>query len=253
MIARALLVVATAALFTSPTSEANEGTSPFTLCVARERDLSRERGAASIAVVRAAYRQLDEAQRRELRDALEEAVSRREARLNPFAVDLEDDEPDARLERFFESAPRVFGTARMLTASRYCGADGFCVRATRGACSDRERLPVGREVDRARFLAWPYGHAARLRESNPKARAAAIASLRRDPDVALVLEGDAAPASLAEREALDLFERWEKLKRLEHDSGPDADAQPADAPWDGPGDAVVVVPTLEAVAKKPSL
>lgn len=251
MIARRLVVLLAGALATSPSSEPDGAPSPLVLCVSHRASSvdGHSPRVASDVVARAAYRQLGSEQRHELREALEESVSRREARVNPFGVDLEDGEPDARLERLMDSVPRTFGVARALTASRYCGSDGLCVRVTLGTCAGLEHAAREEEVDRARFLAWPYAYATRVRVDDEKRATQVADELRHRRDVALVLEGPKGGKSAGEDEVLALFDRRERLVHLER--GSDGSATGAEeSPWAGGGHELLVIPTLEAVASR---
>lgn len=250
---RRLGVLLVGALATSPASGGTE--SPFPLCVSHAPSRVGVPRAVTKTVTRALYRHLSGTQRRELRDALEESVVRREARLNPFSEDLEDGDPDARLARLVDDAPEAFGVARALLTPRYCGTDGFCVRVS-DTCNDDERSPRGAEVGRARFLAWPYAYAQRVRVDDPRDVERRAAELRRRPGVALVLEPPAgttpdasAEAVTEEQEVMALFERLARNSEKDADApGPTPSRGNGVSPWRNDGLELVAVPTLEAVA-----
>lgn len=248
MIGRRLAVLLAGALATSPAGGPVSARDPFVLCVSnRAAEVAAPPLVGSAVAVLAAYRQLDSAQQRELREALEESVSRREARLNPFGLDLEDGGPDDRMERLMGSAPEAFGAARALLAPRYCGTDGLCVRVSAGSCGVAEHAAERDEAERARFLAWPYGYGERVRVGAADDVGRVAGELRHRRDVALVIEPGGAASSPEEHEVLALAARRQRLIRL---AGEPSERTPADEGpgWVGADRELFLVPTLEAVA-----
>ncbi len=114
--------------------------------------------------------------------ALDEANRRWETRANPFTEDLEDTDPDESLARWLEHAPPAAATALAASHDRYCGADRWCVRVVAAAST----CPTGftrvaedsPEIGRARFLAWPFGHAVWMRAETKEAAQEAARALR---------------------------------------------------------------------------
>lgn len=248
MIGRKLAVLLTAALATSPAAERASSRSPFALCVSqRDAAIVAAAPVTSAVAALAAYRQLDAAQQRELREALEESVSRREARLHPLGLDLDDGEPDDRLDRLVGSAPELFGAARAVLVPRSCGSDGLCVRASTGPCGAGERAAEGEELERARFLAWPYGYGERVRVGAADDVDRVADALRRRRDVALVIEPAATASSPEEHEVLALAARRERLVRRSGASSERTPAEERPASVGGERD-LLLVPTLDAVA-----
>jgi hypothetical protein len=244
-----LLVLAVALLALSPPDRRGAQVLPIGLCVSNSADAAVSHNAASIVVARAAYRQLEGSQRRKLLDALEESVTRREAQINPLFDDFGEGDPDSDLHNLIEGDVQTFGTARALLSSRYCGSDGFCVRVTMGECAKHERAPIGRELERARFLAWPYAYAERVPMADASDHDWSIEALRRRPGVALVLEGAEAPMRPDERRFLQLFERREVLLRIEHGENVNESARGlTEESRILRANEVLVIPSLETVA-----
>jgi hypothetical protein len=199
--------------------------SPFALCTAHVDvpGLRVARKRWSPPLVAALALSLSSTDRARLEVALERANTRWEARANPMLEDLGDGDPDATLATWFDDATTTAATVLSLAADRFCGADGLCVLiVARG-----EKCPPGtappadaREDGRARFLAWPYGHAILVRRPTADG-ARALAHRLRERSAAssrlgVVLAGSDEDESKGEPFAKirDLWIRHEALQAL---------------------------------------
>jgi len=210
------------------------------------------------ALLAAALVSLDDDERARVENVVNDANARWEARANPLLEDLADGEPDDELELWSSDAPASVATAFAASTTRFCAGDGFCVEAvTRTApCSPGfARLSVAKELERARFLAWPFGYAVWLRAETPRDARAAADSLRlrahSSSHIGLVLHSDDAQRA-AEPPFADLRDRLfchEALKAIARDAGAraatDLDASTSRLHLD-PRD-VVVLPSLAAL------
>ncbi|WP_394833579.1 hypothetical protein LVJ94_44440 [Pendulispora rubella] len=210
---------------------------------------------------------LTDEERRTLETVLADANTRWEARANPLLDDLGDGEPDDAFDAWLERAPTPVAVAYAASSPRFCATDGFCVEVLMPAssCSPGFAPVTGHDLERARFLAWPFAHAAWL-HAGSEADAARIAdTLRaqaraRSPkgQMGLVLQaGDELRAREPPfAELRERFLRHEALKRLAKDAGAALEAMKKDAPGErtfpirlAPAD-VLVLPGLEALTHR---
>ncbi len=180
--------------------------------------------------------------RAQIEPILEASTTRWEARANPLLEDFEDDDPDAALTAWFESAPPYVGTAMAASKTRYCGSDGFCVRAVHAGDACAVGWSEGAsESDRgrARFLAWPFAYAILVRvppEADPRATAETLrAAARRSSQIGLIIAGTDADAQREEPYAT-LGEHWRQHESWKFAASADGGA------GDGEGEARAVFP-----------
>ncbi|WP_394844037.1 hypothetical protein LZC95_44160 [Pendulispora brunnea] len=206
---------------------------------------------------------LTDEERRALENVLADANTRWEARANPLLDDLGDGEPDDAFEAWLEHAPTPVAVAYAASSPRFCATDGFCAEAVMpGApCSPGFAPATGKDLERARFLAWPFAHAAWLHassEADAKRMADALRSREHSPaaHIGLVLQAGDEPrtheppfAELRER-----FLRHEALERLA--KGASLESVKKDAPVErtfplhlAPSD-VLVLPGLDALTHR---
>ena len=201
------------------------------LCVARAAHPLAP-GSFDETLFAAAALSLTEEDRTQLESVVGAANTRWEGRANPLLEDFGEGDPDNELEDWLSHAPASVLTAFAASSPRFCALDGFCVEAVMPSapCSsgfDRPRAKADRE--RARFLAWPFGHALWLRaETAHDAELAADALRHRAREsrwIGLVLH--ASDGQRVEQdpfaELRERFVRHEVLKRvaIEKDAGAD--------------------------------
>ncbi len=157
----------------------------FRLCTARAPANERDEVTWNHPLVFALLLALSPDERESLHRALEEANRRWEIKANPFVEDLEEGkapDPDEPLAKWLEHAPPAVSTALSAAKNRYCATDRFCVRVVPHAEACPPPYEAASDEDpaapRARFLAWPFGHAIWLRAEDPRGAAAATKTLR---------------------------------------------------------------------------
>jgi hypothetical protein len=244
----------------------------FDFCASRVAlPIKREEAAWSHPLVFGLLLALSPNDARRLSTAVEDANHRWEARTNPFTEDLEDGDPDDVLAKWLADAPAAARTAVTAAKPRFCGADGWCVRvvARGSACpTGLERVSIAdRAYGRARFLAWPFGHALWLRARTPAEAAGAAAALRahagESEHIAFVIHaGDDELTRTTRGDLRDALVQHEILRRRASGDDPDrpfrvdgdggATSQSAFPSAIGPLD-VVVLPRLSVVDRPGAL
>ena len=228
----------------------------YAMCVTHGGRPAEERW--SEAVLASVARTLRNGERTSLEEALTVSATRWEARANPLLDDLEDVDADGSLEEWFRSAPRFVRTAQAAARLHACAPDGLCAAPRPGAsCPPGWTAPANdAEEGRARFIAWPWGHAIRMRApSETDARRAAVLLRLRihgSQRIALVLGADDVEVTKGEPfvKLRDVWTRRAGLRsialdeRREADAGDDLDGSlPAPAPHE-----LVLLPRLETIA-----
>lgn len=226
----------------------------FAMCVTHGARPADERW--SEAVLASVARTLTNGERASLEEALSVSATHWEARANPLLDDIEDEDPDVSLEAWLRTAPPFVRTAQAARLHA-CAPDGFCARPKTGASCRDGWTPAASEADegRARFLAWPWGHAIRLRApSEIDARRAAVLLRLRIHDskrIALVLGADDVEVTKGEPfvKLRDVWKRRATLREIalkEHTEADPGDALDALAALD-PRE-LVILPRLETIS-----
>lgn len=216
--------------------------------------------------VNAVIAQLDAVERKLLAEYLETAVSRYEARGNPFVSDLEDGDPDDATRAWATAHAPLLRAAAEVSRSKWCASDGLCVMAKERCPASARCVPVwGASNDplakRARFLAWSLTTAVWLRARNGGEQSELLSSLRlrsRDPASTFALAlAPADESSLRDPNATtirDAWIRWKAVSKLAGDAEvaklrlrEGATASPPPVPLE-PYD-VLLVPKLGAFAR----
>jgi hypothetical protein len=151
---------------------------PFAFCAARSPALV-DGTVRDEAVMASMILALAPEERARLAELLDNANARWEARANPLLEDLGAGDPDAELVAWLAGAPAAVSVAMAASRATFCAADGYCAAPAdaRGACP-AGFSPVTGDDGRARFLAWPFGHALRLRADTAEHARAAADALR---------------------------------------------------------------------------
>ena len=228
----------------------------FTMCVKRGEPPKKNTERWSEAVLASVARTLTNGERTALEEALSISATRWEARANPLLDDIEDVDPDVSVETWAASAPRFVGTAQATARQPACAPDGFCAAPQTGASCAPGWAPASDADDgRARFLAWPWGHALRMRApSETDARRAAVLLRLRihgSKRIALVLAADDVQVTRGEPfvKLRDLWKRRATLRAIALHGAEAADAEElADAlPALDPRE-LVILPRLETIS-----
>jgi len=233
----------------------------FVLCVSRASEAAPSQSLDEPLFAAVALSLTDE-ERHTLENVLADANTRWEARANPLLDDLGEGQPDDAFDAWLAHAPVGVGVAYASSSPRFCATDGFCVEVLMPAlsCLPGTASVTGKDLDRARFLAWPFAHAVRLRAAS-EADATRIADALRaqswapSSQIGLVLQAtDEARAREAPfAELRERFVRHEGLKRLAHGGASALEAVKNDAPPAHtspirlPLREVLVLPRLEAL------
>ncbi len=226
------------------------------MCITHGAGPAEQRWSES--VLASVARTLTNGERSSLEEALALSATRWEARANPLLEDIEGTHPDASLEAWFETAPPFVRTAQSTARLHACAPDGFCARPRTSASCPPGWTPPATDADegRARFLAWPSGHALRFRApSETDARRAAVLLRTRihgSQRIALVLGAD--DIEVTKHEPLvkvrDLWERRATLRKIASGEHREADAGAASGdtlPAVDPRE-LVVLPRLETIS-----
>jgi hypothetical protein len=213
---------------------------------------------------------LSEERRRALAESLDRVAAQLEARRNPLYAPLEPDAPRAQLKALLLDVAPAFAAAETLSAGRWTSPEGdltvrLVERCAEGAACFPLTTAAAREKleERARFLAWPVGHAILLK-ARDAGDAARLASLLRgmralEARVAMVLAGGdlhrlrPSPALTAlersARRALRAGGDHDELMARLLTSVIEAARAPDEVSWlKLPRDVVLIVPRLGALA-----
>jgi hypothetical protein len=192
---------------------------PFVLCTSQEHRPAAGAGRTTFAAIfSAAALSLTPDERKELTSVIHELAARLVALQHPLFEPLDDESPSTPLTKWFLRGPPSLGVAMTAARDTVCATDGLCVRVERSTCR-RGWTPSGADErgERARFLAWPWGYAVRVRGRDPTEASAVAKSLREaartSARVGLVLCPDDVAELLAT--APDLGQEWANLRSLE--------------------------------------
>jgi hypothetical protein len=225
--------------------EAPPATAGFAFCAGQAADAKKVETSWSYPLVFGLLTALPAEQTTSLARAVSEANRRWETRGNPFVEDLEDSDPDEALATWMKHAPPAAATALAAAHKRYCGTDGWCVtvvsRATPCPKGTEPTTYGQRAHDRARFLAWPFGHALWLRAKTAEEAALAAAALRSRATssdlVGLVLHaGDDERTRTSLGDLREALVRHEVLRRKATEGSSEGDAPDAARPFRVSGD-----------------
>ena len=246
-LAIALLLAHVACSRSAPREERSTG---IVLCVASlPRPEWRRQALPSPQLVDALLATLSAAELAGITRAAEEAAQNWESKANPL-VDWLDDEadPDHPMALWLRDAPDESAVALHALRGRYCADDGFCVQPARHRdCAAPFHAALPKELERAKFLAFPYAHAQSL-AARPNLASTRRSRSRTSPHKFLVLE--ATPATpepvLRAHAALTRYFATRDLAEAPRALGaavlPDVPAPPPNAD----PDELLVLPSLPA-------
>jgi hypothetical protein len=205
----------------------------------------------SPALLAAAVLALDDDERAELSRTLDAVNERWAALANPLFDTLDEEDADLPLTRLLRRGPQAIIVAASASRGVACATDGLCARGAATQCPPGFEEASGRDVERARFLAWPYGYALRVRAASETDARAIAAELRgctrHGKRIALVVTPfDHEDVDRSHSSLVSAWTRHEALVAFVR-GRPDAGAQEAYFPLSLGKEDVVVMPKLEAI------
>jgi hypothetical protein len=211
----------------------------------------------SPALLSSAILALTDDERAELGRTLDEVNDRWAALANPLFANLDDEDADLPLTKLVRRGPRAILVAASASRGVACATDGFCARGAASECPAGFIEASGKDVERARFLAWPYGYALRVRaasENDARVIASALRACTRESKRAglVVTSFDRVDADHAHEPLVSAWTRHESLVAFVRGRG-DAGAQEAYFPLSLEPEDIVVMPNLDAIVAPDAL